>query len=79
MMCDNSKEKMIKRGVVGVGLPVALLMSLTAGFQTPGYIFRLQNFNFLTFISFLIILTPIFSAAGCLWGLAVYRYKKNRC
>jgi hypothetical protein len=77
-MDTDKKEFIVKKGVLGMGLPVALLMSITAGFQVPGYIFQLQAFNVRTSLLFLLISLPIFLAAGFLWGVVVYKYKKHR-
>jgi len=76
-MDKNKRDFIIKRGVLGIGLPVAILMSITVGFQVPGYIFKLQNFNFKTFLFSLVIFTPVFLVAGYLWGVLVYKYARR--
>jgi len=75
---NNKKDFVLKKGVLGVGLPVAVLMSVTTAFQVPGYIFRLQSFNLKTFLISLVIFTPIFLVAGYFWGILVYRFKRNK-
>ncbi len=77
-MDKEKKDFIIKKGVLGVGLPIALLMSLTVGFQVPGYIFRLQGFNLKIFLLALVVFVPIFSAAGYFWGFLVYRFAKKK-
>jgi hypothetical protein len=74
MMNKEKKDFIIKRGILGTGLPVALLMSLTAGFQVPGSLFKLQSFNWGTFLTSLLVFTPIFLITGFFWGTIVYRY-----
>lgn len=71
-MDKAKKDFIIKRGVLGTGLSVAILMSVTIAFQVPGYIFRLQGFNLKTFIVSLVLFIPIFSIAGYFWGILVY-------
>jgi hypothetical protein len=73
-MDKEKKDFVFKKGVWGVGLPVAILMSVTAGFQVPGYMFRLQGFNPKTFLLSLAVFTPIFLVAGYFWGLSVYKF-----
>ena len=76
---DKAKRDFVfKRGVLGVGLPVAVLMSLTMGFQVPGALFKLQGFQFRTFLIALILFTPLFMAAGFLWGIFVYNFTSRR-
>ncbi len=77
-MEKEKKDFILKKGVLGVGLPVAFLMALTVSFQVPGYLFRLQSFNFKTFLICLALFTPVFSAAGCLWGILVYGFTHKR-
>ena len=59
-------------------MPVAVLMAITTGFQVPGYLFKLQGFNLKTSLIALVLFTPIFMAAGYVWGLVVYRFSKGR-
>lgn len=71
----------VRRGVLGVGLPIALLMALTVGFQVPGTLTRFQGFTLRAFLLALLVFTPVFAAAGYLWGVVVYRLlqrKKSR-
>ena len=75
--CAVNKTKrdfVLKKGVLGLGLPVALLMSLTVSIQVPGHLFKLQGFNFKTFVTALALFTPIFIVAGYVWGRVVYKY-----
>ena len=76
-MDKKKKDFVIQRGVLGTGLSVAILMSLTAGFQVPGYLFKFQSFNFKTFLISLFLFTPIFLVAGYFWGIIVYQYTKK--
>ena len=69
MMDKDKKDFVIKKGVLGVGLPVAILMSVTAAFQSPGSLFRVQSFDLKTFLFFLSFLIPIFMVAGYFWGI----------
>lgn len=68
----------LKRGVLGVGLPVALLMALTVGFQVPGTLTRFQGFNPRTFVLGLLLFLPVFAAAGYVWGAVVYRFLQRK-
>ncbi len=77
-MDKAQRDFVFKRGVLGVGLPVALLMSVTVGFQVPGYLFKLQSFNFKTFLTALALFTPTFLVAGYAWGVIVYRYTRKK-
>jgi hypothetical protein len=77
-MDKEKKDFVLKRGVLGVGLPVAVLMSFTAGFQVPGYMFRLQAFNPRTFLFALVIFTPVFLIAGTIWGIVVYGFTRRK-
>ena len=77
-MDKEKKDFIIKKGVLGVGLPIALLMSLTVGFQVPGYIFRLQGFNLKIFLLALVVFVPVFSVAGYFWGFLVYRFTQKK-
>ena len=73
-MDKDKKDFVIKKGILGVGLPVAILMSVTAAFQKLGYLFKVQGFDFKTFLFFLSFFIPIFVAAGYFWGIVVYKY-----
>lgn len=73
-MDKQKKDFVIKRGVLGIGLPIAVLMAVTTGFQVPGYLFKLQSFNFRIFLVSLAVFTPIFMVAGYFWGIVVYRF-----
>ena len=76
---DKTKQEFIwKRGVLGVGFPVAILMALTLSFQVPGYLFHLEGFNFKRFMIGLVVFVPVFSVAGYFWGVIVYRLKQRR-
>lgn len=79
-MEKEKRDFIVKKGMLGVGLPVALLMSLSAAFQVPGYLFKLQAFNPRTFVISVLIFTPIFLSAGWVWGYVVYglMQKKKR-
>jgi len=68
----------LKKGVLSVGLPVAVLMSLTVAFQKPGFVSQFQGFSFRTFLLGLGIFLPIFSVAGYLWGLWFYQLMRRR-
>jgi len=76
-MDKEKRDFIIKRGILGIGLPVAILMSITVGFQVPGYLFKLQSFNFKTFLISLLIFIPVFLAAGYFWGIFVYKYMRR--
>lgn len=73
-MDQEKKEFILRRGVLGVGLPVAILMSLTVAFQKPGFIAQFQGFNLQTFFVSLLLFVPIFAAAGYFWGWWVYGF-----
>ncbi len=76
---DKEKKDFIwKKGVLGVGLPVALLMSMTAGFQVPGYLFKLQSFNVKTFLMALLLFIPVFMIVGYFWGILVYKFTRKK-
>ena len=76
---DKAKKDFIwKKGVLGVGLPVALLMSMTAGFQVPGYLFKLQSFNVKTFLMALLLFIPVFMIVGYFWGILVYKFTRKK-
>ncbi len=79
-MDKAEREFVWKRGMLGVGLPVAVMMAITTGFQVPGYLFRLQSFHPKTFCVALVLFVPIFLVAGAIWGVVVYRLtiKKGR-
>jgi len=77
-MEKNKKDFIIKRGVLGTGLPVGILMSITVGFQVPGHLFKLQSFNFKTFFLSLFLFVPVFLVAGYFWGILVYRYTRKK-
>ena len=77
-MDKDKVDFVIKKGVLGIGLPVAVLMAVTTGFQVPGYIFKLQGFNLKTFLMALAIYTPIFLVAGYFWGMFVYRFTRKK-
>ena len=68
----------LRKGVLGVGLPVAVLMSLTLAFQKPGVFFQFQGFNLKTFLGGLALFLPVFGAAGYLWGAWFYRLLSRR-
>ena len=76
-MDKEKKDFVIKRGVLGTGLSVAILMSITVGFQVPGYLFKLQGFSLKTFLVSLFLFTPVFMGAGYFWGLFVYKYMRK--
>jgi hypothetical protein len=80
MVMDKAKRDfIIKRGVLGTGLPVGILMSITVGFQVPGYLFKMQGFDFKAFLLSLLIFVPVFLIAGYFWGILVYKYsRKNK-
>lgn len=73
-MEKEKKDFVIKRGVLGMGLPVSLLMAITTGFQVPGYLFRFQGFNTKNFLLALVLFTPVFLVAGYFWGILVYKF-----
>ncbi|HTL71174.1 MAG TPA: hypothetical protein VL404_07790 [Candidatus Eisenbacteria bacterium] len=75
-MDKEKRDFILKKGVLGMGLPVSLLMSVSVAFQVPGYLFRLQAFNAHTFLVALALFTPIFMAGGWVWGLCAYRFRK---
>ena len=77
-MDKDKKEFIVKRGVLGVGLPVGILMSVTAAFQVPGYMFRIQAFNVRTFLTALVLFVPVFTIAGWFWGVIVYRFMRKK-
>ena len=77
-MDKDKKDFIIKRGVLDTGLSVAILMSVTIGFQVPGYLFKLQSFNFKTFLLFFVFFAPVFLSAGYLWGVLVYKYARKK-
>ncbi len=77
-MEKEKRDFILKKGVLGVGLPVAILMAVTTGFQVPGYLFKFQAFNVKTFLVCLAIFTPIFMAAGYVWGIFVYRITRKK-
>ena len=77
-MKKNKRDFVFKRGVLGVGLSVAVLMAVTVGFQVPGALFKLQSFNFKTFAVAFVLFTPIFLLAGYFWGIFVYRFIRRK-
>ena len=77
-MDKNKKDFIIKRGVLGTGLPVGILMSITVGFQVPGYLFKLQSFNLKIFLLSLLFFIPVFLFAGYFWGILVYKYARKK-
>ena len=78
-MDKDKKDFIIRRGVLGTGLPVGMLMSITVGFQVPGYLFKIQSFDFKLFLLSSLVFIPVFLVAGYFWGALVYRYsRKNR-
>jgi hypothetical protein len=79
MAMDKSKmDFIVKRGVLGVGLPVGILMSITVGFQVPGYLFKIQSFDFKIFFLSLLFFVPVFMFAGYFWGVLVYKYSRKK-
>ena len=77
-MDKDKKEFIWNKGILGVGLPVGLLMSVISGYQVPGSIFKIQNFSIGNFFSSLILFIPIFLVAGFFWGILVYRLKYKK-
>ena len=77
-MDKDKKDFIVKRGILGTGLSVGILMSLTVGFQVPGYLFKLQSFNFKTFLFSLGFFIPVFLIAGYFWGVVVYKYTRRK-
>lgn len=76
---DEEKQKfLLKRGVMGVGIPVSILMSITFAFETPGHVLRMQAFDWRRFVLSLVIFVPVFSTAGYVWGLLVYRFLRKK-
>lgn len=67
------RDFILKRGVLGKGLPIGLLMSFVVGYQAPGQVMHFQAFNWKTFLIALAIYLPAFLAAGYVWGFWVYR------
>ncbi|MBF0619507.1 MAG: hypothetical protein HQL19_05010 [Candidatus Omnitrophica bacterium] len=76
-MDKDKKDFIIKRGVLGTGLPVGILMALTMAMQEPGFLFRLQGFHLKTFVFSLCIFLPLFLIAGYFWGLIVYKHTRK--
>jgi hypothetical protein len=75
---DAEKRDFVwKRGVWGVGLPVGVMMALTFAMQVPGYLFRLQSFNAGRFLAGLSLFVPLFLAAGYVWGLIVFKFRRK--
>ena len=77
-MEKEKKEFIWKKGILGLGIPVAAAMSVIAGYQVPGTPFKIQSFNIKNFLLTAAILTPIFIIAGYFWGVLVYRFKHNK-
>ncbi len=77
-MDKEKRDFILKKGVLGIGLPVAFLMSVTLGFQVPGYLFKLQHFDPKIFVISLMIFVPLFMGAGYVWGLVVYSMLQKR-
>lgn len=77
-MDKEKRDFVFGRGVLGVGLPVAILMSVTTGFQVPGYRFKMQAFDPKTFAISLVLFLPIFMIAGYFWGILVYKFRKKK-
>ncbi len=75
---EDKRAFVLKRGVLGVGLPIAVLMALTLSFQKPGSVSQFQGFSFKTFLLGLIVFVPVFSAAGALWGMWFYWLMRKR-
>ena len=77
-MEKEKKEFIWKKGILGLGIPVAATMSVIAGYQAPGPVFRIQSFNFKNCLFALVILTPVFIIAGYFWGLFVYKFRRQK-
>lgn len=78
-MADKEKNNFIwNKGILGVGLPVGLLMAVIAGYQVPGYTFKVQNFNLNNFLSGVLLFVPVFLIAGYFWGIIIYRLKRKK-
>jgi len=77
-MEKDKKDFIVRRGILGVGLPVGILMSINVGFQVPGYLFKLRSFNFKIFLLSLFFFIPVFLAAGYFWGILVYKYTRKK-
>ncbi len=75
---EEKRVFIFKKGVLSVGLPVAVLMSLTVAFQKPGFISQFQGFSLKTFLLGLSIFVPVFSAAGYFWGIWFYQLMRKR-
>ncbi len=77
-MDEERKRFILRKGVLGVGLPVAVLMSLTVAFQKPGFVFQFQGFSLKTFLLGLVFFVPVFSVAGYFWGMWFYQLMRKR-
>ena len=77
-MDKEKRDFVLRRGVFGMGLPVAFLMSVTMAFQVPGSLFKFQAFQMQTFLVSFILFAPIFLVAGFFWGLFVYKFASRR-
>ncbi len=77
-MSPEKQKFVLKRGVVGTGLPVAMLTSLMVAFQRPGSLVQFQSFNVRTFMIGLGVFVPIFVVAGYVWGFWLYGITHKR-
>ncbi len=75
---EGKRVFILKKGVLSVGLPVAVLMSLTVAFQKPGFVSQFQGFSLKTFLLSLVLFVPVFSAAGYVWGMWFYQLMRRR-
>ena len=75
---EERRAFILKKGVLGVGLPVAVLMSLTLAFQKPGSFAQFQGFSLRPFSWGLILFVPIFSVAGYFWGMWFHQLMRKR-
>ena len=77
-MGNDKISFILKKGILEKGLPLAFLLATLVACQVPGYLWRLQAFNGDTFLRALAVFVPVFTAAGAVWGLFVYTYRKKK-
>jgi hypothetical protein len=78
-MEKEKKDFVIKRGVLGWGIPFWLIVSFLQGFQKPDAgIFDFGSFNFKVFFSYSLICLPVSLIAGFFWGLWMWGLLKKQ-
>ena len=77
-MDKEKKDFILKRGVLGVGLPTAVLAGVIAGYQVPAQPTHFQNFSLSTSLFSFALFAPVFVIAGYFWGIYVYKHIRKK-